>query len=246
MKESEQRTAFFISGEGTTVEAAIRACQNGEIPYIRPIVVISSRADAPGVRRAEALNIPTEVVERKGVSRERFGEVLLATLRKHKVDLVSQNGWLPLTPENVIDEYSGRIINQHPGRLPAFGGKGMFGSRVTCATLAYFDLTGEQDVWTASVVHHVTASFDEGQPIQVSRLNITQQGKADDDDLSTRTKHVQAQLLPIEHDNVIRVLTAFGDGRIPTAAFDDTPLQNDLLHKAKELAIQLFPRDSYD
>lgn len=240
MRERDVNTALLISGEGTTAEAVIQAYKDGEIGRIRPVVVISSRADARGLARAKALDIPTEVVQRNGRCVEAFGDALLEKLRYYGVDLVSQNGWVPLTPEIVIDEFDGRIVNQHPGRLPAFGGKGMYGARVTCATLAYFESVPDQDLWTASVVHHVTSAFDEGQPIRVSRLNITQQGKADD--LLTRTKHVQEQLLPIEHDNVIRVLTAFGDGGVPTAAFDDTPFQNDLLQKAKERAIQLFPR----
>lgn len=239
MKESELRTAFLISGEGTTAEAAIRACQNGEIPYIRPVVVISSRADARGLARAKALNIPTEVVQRNGRCAEAFGNALFEKLRYYGVDLVSQNGWVPLTPEIVIDEFDGRIINQHPGRLPAFGGKGMYGARVTCATLAYFELVPDHDPWTASVIHHVTAAFDEGPLIQVCRLNIV----ADmGEDLADRTRSVQARLLPVEHDNVKRVLTAFGDGEVPIAAFDDTPFQNDLLQEAKARAIQLFPR----
>lgn len=239
-KESVINTALLISGSGTTAEAVIRACQGGEIPRIRPVLVISSRPDAPGLACAEALDIPTAVVQRRDfASVEAFGKALLTELQKHGVGLVSQNGWLLRTPQNVIEAYPGQIINQHPGRLPAFGGKGMFGSRVTHATLAYFELTDDQNPWTASVVHHVTAAFDEGQPIQVSRLTITRPNGPED--LVFGTKRVQKQLLPIEHDNVKSVLMAFGDGEVPTAAFDDTPFQTDLLQAAKERAIQLFP-----
>lgn len=241
MKESDINTAFLISGEGTTAEAAIGACQHGEIKNIRPVVVMASKRDTRGLARAEALGIPTEVVARsdyKGQS-ESFGDALLRRLRHYGVDLVSQNGWLPKTPENVIDEFGGRIINQHPGRLPAFGGKGMYGLRVTCATLAYFDLAGEQDLWTASVVHHVTNAYDVGHLIQVRRLNLLPWGKSQG--LLERTECVQQQLLPIEHDNVICVLSAFGDGRVPTAEFDGTQFHNDLLQAAKSLAVQLYP-----
>lgn len=234
-------TAFLISGEGTTAGAAILACQSGEIPNIRPAVVIASRHDAPGLARAEALGIPTKVVLRsdfKGQS-EAFGDALLTWLRYYGVDLVSQNGWLPLTPKNVIAQYRGNITNQHPGRLPAFGGEGMFGSRVTYATLAYSASVGEKNPSTASVVHHVTAAYDEGPLIQVRRLDVGHLGNSSN--LLDWTKRVQAQLLPIEHENVIEVLQAFGRGKVPTAEFDDTPFQSGLLQEAKERAIQLFP-----
>lgn len=233
--------AFLISGSGTTAEAAIRACQSGEIPNIRPAVVIASRHDTPGLARVEALGIPTEAIVRsdyKGQS-EAFGDALLARLRYYGVDLVSQNGWLPKTPPEVIKAFSGYIINQHPGRLPPFGGIGMFGRRVTYATLDYFTSIGEEDLWTASVVHHVTAAYDEGPLIQVRRLGVGNLGNSFD--LLDWTNSVQTQLLPIEHANVMSVLTAFGERRVPTAEFDDTSFQSDLLQEAKERAVQLFP-----
>ncbi|KKR24211.1 MAG: hypothetical protein UT56_C0022G0001, partial [Candidatus Levybacteria bacterium GW2011_GWB1_39_7] len=42
IKESEIRTALFISGGGSTAEAVIKAHQSGELRGILPIVVISS------------------------------------------------------------------------------------------------------------------------------------------------------------------------------------------------------------
>lgn len=234
-------TAFLISGEGTTAEAAILACQYGKIINIRPAVVIASRHDAPGLARAKALGIPTEVVVRsdfKGQS-EAFGDALLNRLRHYGVGLVSQNGWLPKTPPEVIKAFSGYIINQHPGRLPPFGGVGMFGRRVTYATLDYFASTGEEDLWTASVVHHVTAAYDEGPLIQVRRLDVGHLRNSPD--LLDWTNRVQDKLLPVEHENVIGALNAFGEGNVPTAEFDRTPFQEDVLQLAKQRAIQLFP-----
>lgn len=250
-ERGEINTALLISGEGTTAEAVIQACQRGEIKNIRPVVVMASRRDARGLARAEALGIPTEVVawsDYKGQS-EAFGGALLTRLRHHRVDLVSQNGWLPKTPPGVIEMYSGKIINQHPGRLPAFGGKGMFGPRVTCATLAYFALTGEEDPWTASVVHHVTPEFDSGQVIQERRLAILaweadttiDDLRRDPRNLLEQTICVQGQLLSLEHSNVISVLSAFGEGKVPTAELDTTSFQKNLLQAAKGLAVQLYP-----
>lgn len=61
MRESEMRTALLISGEGTNAHAVIQACNEGNMGRIRPVVVISSRPDAPGLLRAEALGVPTAV-----------------------------------------------------------------------------------------------------------------------------------------------------------------------------------------
>lgn len=240
MRESDMRTALLISGEGTTAEVVIRACQGGELGHIRPVVVISSRPEAPGLARAKALGVSTGIVQRQGRSPEAFGDELLTILRQYGVDLVSQNGWLPLTPANVIAEYDGKIINQHPGRLPAFGGKGMFGARVTCATLGYFVMTGESNPWTASTVHFVTEGIDQGAAIFVRTLMIAPQNMQES--LADWTRRVQGQLLPIEHDCVKRALSVLGEGKIPMAEHDDTLFREDKLQLAKQQAIQLFPK----
>lgn len=134
------------------------------------------------------------------------------------VDLISQNGWMPLTPENVVKRYEGRAFNQHPGPLDPgrskfdFGGKGMFGSRVTCARVAFEWVVGEKNPWTEATTHYVTEKYDEG-------------------DL-------------LEHQNVIATLQAYAEGK--QLGFRRTkPLihqdQEQILFQAKKLAIKLFP-----
>lgn len=251
MRESEINTAFLISGEGTTAEAVIRACQYGEIARIRPVVVIASRPDAPGLDRAKALGLPTEVVTRNTLL-----DTLLDTLLRYNVDLVSQNGWLPLTPEAVVEAYRGRIINQHPGPLDPgrtdFGGKGMYGSRVTCARLAYYWGTGDGE-WTEATVHHVTKVYDQGGLIRVEPLALPIRNgpttivrlRQSPDDLKSQTGDVQTRLLPLEHANVIAALAAFGENGAFPSIVRAHPLipdaYRDIAQQAKELAVKLYP-----
>ncbi len=246
------RTALLISGGGTTAEAILEAVKNGSLQGIEPVVVIASVAGAYGLTRVEKYNIPSVVVNRKEFSTaSEFGEELLSVLKKYDVDLVSQNGWLPLTPLNVISAYHDKIINQHPGRLPEFGGKGMYGSRVTCATLAYFRVTHEENPWTASVVHFVTSGFDEGaiisskkMPLDIDLATITlSELTHDPSNLMKQTRDVQRTLLRIEHENVIEALSRFATGRVLMVKQHkslDTKFSH-ILAGAKTLAIQLFP-----
>lgn len=226
-RESEIRTALFISGGGTTAEAVIKACRSGELRGIDPVVVISNRKDAGGLKKARRLGVPTRVIARfKEEPRGKYGERLLRVLDDLHVDLVSQNGWLPLTPENVVNEFQGRIINQHPGPLDPgrgknmdFGGQGMIGSRVTCARLAYVSITGVEP-YTEASTHFVTSEFDEGDLIEVTRLEISTLPnvvtvadlKTHQDEFETATSIVQSRLLPLEHQTVIRALQRFADG----------------------------------
>ena len=139
------RTAFLISGGGTTMAAALDAISCGRLTGIVPACVIASKPDAGGIANAVDRGIDEAniiIVKRRDFSSaENYAEALLFFLRRKGVRLVSQNGWLPMTLRAVIGEYPGMIINQHPGPLhpgrPDFGGKGMFGRAVHAARL-YF------------------------------------------------------------------------------------------------------------
>lgn len=249
MRKSEWRLALLISGSGTTMEAVIKAYQEKRLLDIKPVVVVASRSDAPGIQKATELGVDWIVIQ---------PEELLRTLKKYQVDLISQNGWMPLTPKNVVRKYEGMVFNQHPGPLDPgrskfdFGGKGMFGSRVTCARVAFEWVVGEKNPWTEATTHYVTEKYDEGDLIRVVRMEIPLLGRPvtivelaeTPQALIKTTKEVQKELLPLEHENVIATLQAFAEDK--QLKFRRTkPLihqgQEQILFQAKKLAIKLFP-----
>lgn len=142
----KERLASLISGGGTTMQEIVKACQSGKIP-MDIACVISSNPTAGGIEKARRLGIPDKdiiIVDQndfrgsdKKVDPESFGLKILKELRDRGVTIVTQNGWMPLTPPHVIDEYKNTIFNQHPGPLPDFGGQGMYGRRVHAARLLY-------------------------------------------------------------------------------------------------------------
>jgi len=259
MKESELLMASLISGSGTTMEATIKAYQEGKLGGVRPVVVIASRPEAPGLQKAKNLGVETKVVGPGDfATAEAFGEKLLQTLNEYQVDLLSQNGWLPQTPENVVKAYQGMAFNQHPGPLDPgrskldFGGKGMYGSRVTCTRVAFEWVVGEKHPWTEATTHYVTENYDEGDLIRVVRLEIPLLGqpvtvaelRENPQTLVRTTKEVQKELLPLEHENVIATLQAFAESN-QRGFRRNQPLvasgQEKILFQAKKLAKELFP-----
>ena len=258
-KESLLRTALFISGGGTTAETVIRACQSGKLTGVEPVAIISSSPDATGIQKGQALGVDTYVVQRKEVpSPEAFGDELLKILNNLGVDLVYQNGWLIKTPLNVIDKYQGKIINQHPGPLDPeradFGGRGMYGARVACARIAYSWVVGDKNPWTEATTHHVTENYDKGDLIKVTRLTINELDQKvtiaelgnQPHDLIIATKGVQAELLPLEHENVIATLRRFAEEGTVSGYKREKPLIPEktkyVVYTAKQLASQLFPK----
>lgn len=270
------RLGILISGGGTTMNEVLKACESGEID-MQPVCIISSTDQAGGIAKAEDfkmgdfrfvrgrnLFIVSPKYHREGgrLNKEQYGLALLTRLQDCKVDFVSQNGWLPYTPNNVISTYEGRIVNQHPGTLDSehrdnqqrrldFGGEGMYGARVTCATVAYHWLTGEK-IPTEASVHHVSEEPDGGPLIRVNTYwhplfdNPATLSDIQDDpnQIIHATKVVQSELLPIEHRTVIEALGMLAKGENPLVT-RDMPLVPerfaDQLYQARVLAERFFP-----
>jgi len=247
-----KRLAILISGGGTTAEAIIKACQEKRLRGILPTIVISSRFDALGIQKAKNLGVKTIVISPKEFkSKKEFGKRLIRILKKYKIDLVSQNGWLPLTPKQVTEEYRGRIINQHPGPLDPgrkfdFGGKEMYGARVMCARLAYAWLTKEKKPWTEATVHFANEQYDKGDLLRTEKMSLPPlRGKFNEQILKEKTLELQKQLLPLEHKNVIESLRMLAKGEVKGFR-RKKPLihkkNEKILLKAKEIAFRLFPK----
>lgn len=251
------RLAIFISGGGTTAEAIIKACKNGELQGISPCLVISSRKNAGGINITKGLGIPTFVVgPKKYKTSKQFGEALLALLKKYQIDIISQNGWLPLTPTNVVTAYRGKIINQHPGPLDPgrkydFGGKGMYGARVIGARLIYSWLT-KRDFWTEATTHLVTDKYDEGNLLKTVKLyykftsypNTRKELEKNQEYIINKTKQIQERLILLEHKNMIETLNQFSNGGVKENIRLEVLIaekNKNILEYAKQLAIELFP-----
>ncbi len=254
----KKRTVLLISGGGTTAEAVIKAVQQGKIDQVEIVGVIASRNDAPGIAKAQLLGIRTFALENEVVkSQAKLAENLHTLFQFLQPDIISQNGWLPHTPVTVVRSYAGKIINQHPGPLDPgrsdFGGKGMYGIRVTCARVAFAWLTGEQNPWIEATTHIVTAEYDQGNLLRVIKLPFASVRKtpspadilAQSEKLREISCQLQSQLLPLEHENVIKTIKMLIQEPQTTGFKRTQPLISSrylhLLQPAKDIAIQLFP-----
>lgn len=234
-----ERLASFISGGGTTMEQIGIAYQKGEIP-IQPVLVVSSNPKAGGIEKASKLQIPHVVVnpddfrgEDKKVDQEGFGLALLKVLKNYGVTVVTQNGWMPLTPEPVIDEFKETIFNQHPGPVPEFGGRGMYGRRVHATRILFTRMT-KRDHWTVATAQRVHKNFDQGAVVRATRVDILPDDTVDD---------LQQRVLPVEHRTQIDLLKDVASGNIREILVEKLVHlgEEKILFVAKQSARLLYP-----
>jgi phosphoribosylglycinamide formyltransferase 1 len=122
-------------------------------------LVVSDRADAGALRRAETAGIPTRVIQVRGRSAADVAAETVGALERAGIELVALAGYLRLVPAEVVNRFAGRIVNIHPALLPAFGGPGMYGTRIHAAVLAAGCTV------SGATVHHVDEEYDRGRII---------------------------------------------------------------------------------
>lgn len=112
---------ILLSGRGSNFEAIADNVASGKLTA-NIAVVISNKADAPGIESARRRGLPALVIPSKGVPRQQHDQQVVAALREHEVDLVCLAGYMRLLSPWFVQQFPNRILNIHPSLLPAFPG----------------------------------------------------------------------------------------------------------------------------
>ena len=154
------RVAVLVSGGGTNLQAIIDAVKDGTITNTELVAVISNNANAYALTRARENGIEALCISPKDYAdRADFHKALLEKINELKVDLIVLAGYLVKIPEEMVHQYSHRIINIHPSLIPSFCGVGYYGLHVHEAVL-------EKGVKvTGATVHYVDEGMDTGEII---------------------------------------------------------------------------------
>jgi phosphoribosylglycinamide formyltransferase-1 len=156
-----KKIAILASGSGTNAERIARYF--AAHPSIGVDMILSNRADAYVLKRAEAMQIPTSIFTRQELADP--GGVA-ALLERRKISLVVLAGFLWLVPPALLNAFPQKVINIHPALLPGYGGKNMYGSRVHQAVID----TGETE--SGITIHRVNDQYDRGDIIFQARCPV--------------------------------------------------------------------------
>ena len=167
MLSRKARIAVLVSGGGTNLQAILDAAGRGEIPDGEVTLVISDRAGAYALERAEKAGIPSMEINKKACGGQvLFEEKLIAALEENRTDLIVLAGFLSILTPSFTTRYSRRIINVHPSLIPSFCGAGYYGLKVHEAAL------GRGVKVTGATVHFVNEIPDCGEIIAQKAVDI--------------------------------------------------------------------------
>jgi phosphoribosylglycinamide formyltransferase-1 len=109
------------------MESILKAVKKGKI-IAKPAIVISNKPDAKGLKIAQKMGVPTEVVdsnEIKGPSSD-YDKKIIEVLEKYHITskncLICLAGFMRILSPEFVNHYMGRIVNIHPALLPSFPG----------------------------------------------------------------------------------------------------------------------------
>lgn len=173
----------LVSGGGTNLQALIDAQNRGELGNGKITCVISSKADAYALTRAENNGIKTRTLIRKDYADiSSYSCAMRDLLLEEKADLIVYAGFMTILDENVCNTFENKMINVHPALIPSFCGKGFYGLHV------HEEALKKGVKVSGATVHFVTAECDAGPIILQKAVDVI-----DDDTPESLQKRIMEQ-----------------------------------------------------
>lgn len=188
------KLGVLLSGSGTNLQAIIDAIDAGKLDATIELVV-SSRPDAYGLKRAEAAGLQTLTLSKETYEDLFVADMVIATeLKRYNVDYVVMAGYMRKVGVPILNTFLNRVLNLHPALLPSFRGAHAiqdayeYGVKVTGVT-----------------VHLANADYDRG-PIIAQRPVVVEEGWTVD--------QLEEAIHQVEHKLYPEVLQLFAQDRV--------------------------------
>lgn len=174
-----RRIAILISGRGSNLQSILDAIASRRLDATIA-VVISNRANAPGLQRARDAGVAALFLNpREYPDRDAYDQAIVDALNARDVSLVCLAGFMRLVGAPLLEAFPQRVLNIHPSLLPAF--RGLDAQRQAL----------EHGVRIAgATVHFVTSELDDGPIVLQAAVPVL-----DDDTVDT----LAARILVEEH-----------------------------------------------
>jgi phosphoribosylglycinamide formyltransferase 1 len=178
-KPFESSIVVLISGRGSNLHSILKAS-----PQCRVTAVISNRADAGGLKIAEAHNIPTAAISHRDYpDRASFDAALREVIDSYQPTLVVLAGFMRILTPEFVTHYHGRLINIHPSLLPMYTGLDTHARALADGVKIH-----------GCTVHYVTSDLDVGPIIIQAAVPVLQHDTPET--LAARVLHEEHRVYP--------------------------------------------------
>jgi phosphoribosylglycinamide formyltransferase-1 len=117
-----KKIVVLISGSGSNLQAIIDACSTTDYPA-QIVSVISNKADAYGLVRAQNADIPSHILSHCDFSdRQQYDQALISKIDLYDADLIVLAGFMRILTPSFVQHYRGKLLNIHPSLLPKYQG----------------------------------------------------------------------------------------------------------------------------
>ena len=180
---------ILASGNGSNAENIIKFFQKQKINI--NWIIITNNSKAGVIKRAQRLNVPYVVFEKKDFEREK----VLEFITKMNPFIIILAGFLLKIPQRLINKFPDKIINIHPSLLPKYGGKGMYGMNV------HKKVIQNNESESGITIHYVNENYDEGEIIFQKSVSI--EYPCDPETLSQNIHKLEIKYFPEVIKNLI-------------------------------------------
>ena len=159
--------SVLVSGGGTNFQSVIDHIENGYIQNARIALLVSSKADAYALQRAEKHGIKSVVIGKNEYpDMEERTEAIIQALDAENTDLVILAGYMNVVQPSLVRKYKNRIINIHPSLIPKYCGMGFYGMHVHRAVIE------GKERESGATVHFVDEGVDTGKIILQKAVEV--------------------------------------------------------------------------
>lgn len=197
---TKKNLAIFVSGGGSNFRAIHEAILDARIRGCVKVIVTNAPSCGGAVYAREhgipVVVYPADTRQQDGLTADALADALTM---QYNIDVVILAGYMKLIPEVVVRAFPRAMVNIHPGLLPSFGGKGLYGTRVHSAVIA----SGARV--SGPTVHFVDEEYDTGPILAQSVVPVYP-----DDSPDT----LAARVLKQEHILYPQCIAAICDDRV--------------------------------
>lgn len=181
--------AIFASGSGSNAERLTDYFTDNE--DINISLFLTNNKNAGVIERGHRLGIPTVIFNK--TSFVKSNKIVELLVNQH-IDYVILAGFLWLIPENLLQEFPGKLINIHPALLPKYGGKGMWGHHVHEAVV------NNKETESGITIHLVNEEYDKGEILFQTECPVS---------LSDSPAEVAKKVQQLEYEHFPKVVEKF-------------------------------------